>query len=107
VQTPEFTLEISMNRQAKEEMWKARVALWRESGLSQRAFAQKHGHPVRQVGYWVRRLAENVAPAPLLPVAIKQVTAAPALVLRSPQGWAMEVPAGTPVSWLAELLRSL
>lgn len=107
MQTPEFTSGISMNKQAKEEMWKARVALWRESGLSQRAFAQKHGHPVRQVGYWVQRLAVNVAPAPLLPVAIKQVAAAPALVIRSPQGWAVEVPAGTSASWLADLLRSL
>lgn len=96
-----------MTRQAREDEWKERVAQWRESGLSQRAFAQKHGFAVRQVGYWVQRLAVNVAPAPLLPVVLKQAAAAPALVLRGPQGWTVEVPAGTPVSWLAELLRSL
>ena len=44
-----------MASQSKEEIWKERIARWRESGLSQRAYALQHGHPVRQVGYWVRR----------------------------------------------------
>lgn len=92
---------------AREELWKERIGQWRESGLSQRAFALREGYPVRQVGYWVRRLTGDQAAAVMVPVAIKQAPAAPALMLRGPQGWTIEVPAATPASWLADLLRNL
>jgi hypothetical protein len=94
-----------MDAQAKEEIWKGRIAQLAESGLSQRAFALQHGFGVSQVGYWARRLTPAPAAA-LVPVVVKQVTA-PALVLRHAHGWALDIPAGTPAGWLAELLRSL
>ncbi|WP_422567937.1 IS66 family insertion sequence element accessory protein TnpA [Janthinobacterium agaricidamnosum] len=43
---------------------------WRASGLSQRAFAIRHGIPIRQVGYWVRRLAGVRTKPALLPVRV-------------------------------------
>ena len=93
---------------SREELWKARVDQWRESGLSQRAFALLHGFPEHQVGYWVRRLGGQAATPALLPVSIKHVPAtAPALSLRSPSGWTVALPASVPASWLAELLRGL
>lgn len=97
-----------MANQSKEEIWKERIAHWRESGLSQRAYALQHGHPVRQVGYWVRRISAAPSPAAtLVPVVIKPAPAAPTLLLRGPQGWSVEIPAGTPAAWLGDLLRSL
>lgn len=93
----------------REQLWKERIEQWRSSGLSQRAFAMQHGYPVRQVGYWVRRLTKGAPIKAMLPVVVKPAPAqaTPALVLRAPQGWSVEVPAGTPATWLAELLRSL
>lgn len=97
-----------MANQEREQLWMERIAQWRESGLSQRAFAQQHGYPIRQVGYWVRRLGRSDLAAPgLLPVVIKQEASAPALILRGPHGWSIEIPAGASAAWIANLLRGL
>ena len=94
----------------REALWLERVEQWRTSRLSQRAVALKHGYPVRQVGYWVRRLAgAGAKPAPaLLPVEIRQAVAPRAAIsVRGERGWAMTLPAETPAAWLADLLRAL
>lgn len=92
----------------REQVWEERVAQWRASGLSQRAYAIEQGFPVRQVGYWVRRLtAVQVAPA-LLPVRVAPMAApAPAISLRSERGWTLTLPSDVPASWLAELMQAL
>jgi hypothetical protein len=92
----------------REKVWQERLVQWRASGLSQRAFALKHGIPIRQVGYWVRRLTHaQVAPA-LLPVRVMPAVAAAApLSLRSEQGWTLTLPSDVPASWLSELMRAL
>ena len=94
----------------REQLWQERIDQWRSSGLSQRAFALQHGYAVRQVGDWVRRLAKKAPPVmAMVPMMVTPAVepAAPALVLRAAQGWSLELPAGTPATWLAELLRSL
>lgn len=97
-----------MANQEREQLWSERIALWRESGMSQRAFAQKHGFPIRQVGYWVRRLSRSEpAAAALVPVVIKAEANAPALILRGPHNWSIEIPAGASATWVADLLRGL
>jgi hypothetical protein len=62
-----------MNSGVRRALWKERVRQWRDSGLSQRAFALEHGWPVRQAGYWIRKLRDDVgAKAPeLVPVVIR------------------------------------
>ena len=97
-----------MANKEREQLWQERVAQWQTSGLSQRAYALEQGFPVRQVGYWVRRLTQSqVAPA-LLPVRIAAVaTPAAALSLRSERGWTLTVPSDVPAHWLAELMRAL
>lgn len=90
----------------REALWQERVARWRKSGKSQRAFALEERFPVRQVGYWVRRLIGEASKAAVIPVVVKHAPVAPALLVRG-QGWSIEVPAGTPVGWEAELLRNL
>ena len=95
-----------MNSGVRRALWKERVQQWRDSGLSQRAFARKHGWPVRQAGYWIRKLRDDVgAKAPeLVPVVIKsgnvaEAAAAPAVV-HGVGGWrATSRPATAPRGW--------
>ena len=97
-----------MSNMEREQVWQERVAQWRASGLSQRAYALANGFPVRQVGYWVRRLTVGqVAPA-LLPVRVTPAVAvASAMSLRSDRGWTLTLPGDVPASWLAELMQAL
>lgn len=89
-------------------LWEERVAQWRDSGQSQRAFALNHGYPQRQLNYWARRLSMVDAAPSLLPLAIQRpASVAPAVSLRSPSGWTVTLPPALPTSWVAELLRAL
>lgn len=97
-----------MDNSEREVIWTARVGLWRDSGLSQRAFALSQGFPQRQLNYWARRLAMQDSTPALVPVSIKQTeVAAPAVTLRSPSGWTVSLPPALPTAWVAELLRAL
>lgn len=97
-----------MSNQEREQVWMERIAQWRDSGLSQRAFALQHGYPIRQVGYWARRLGHSKpAATTMVPVVIKPAAIAPALVLRGPKNWSIEISAGASAVWLADLLRGL
>jgi hypothetical protein len=106
-------LEIVMQASVRRALWKERVQQWRESGLSQRAFALQHGWPIRQAGYWIRELRDEVGPPAameLIPVSVKRANvsvASPAILLRSAGGWSVEIPAGQGVAWLADLLQRL
>jgi hypothetical protein len=94
----------------REAMWRERLAQWRMSGLSQRAYAIAQGWPVRQIGYWARRLDRmDASPAvALLPVRVQPVPVAPSSIcLRGDGGWTLTLPADVPASWLAELMRAL
>lgn len=87
------------------------MAQWQVSGLSQRAYAMEQGFPVRQVGYWVRRLTKAPATPARLPVRVVRVAPvappAVALNLRSERGWTLTLPSDVPANWLAELMRGL
>ena len=102
-----------MKASVRRALWKERVQKWRDSGLSQRAFAVLHGWPIRQAGYWIRELRDDVAaPAAmeLIPVSIKRANvsvAGPAILLRGAGGWSVEIPASQDVAWLADVLRRL
>ncbi len=48
-----------MAKDALRALWAALIQQWRESGLTQRAFAQQHGFCSRKVSYWVARFAER------------------------------------------------
>ena len=99
-----------MTNAEREAMWRERLAQWQASGLSQRAYAIAQGWPVRQIGYWARRLAKmDAAPAAvLLPVRVRPVAvAASPICLRRDTGWILTLPGDVPASWLAELMRAL
>jgi hypothetical protein len=92
----------------REQVWQERVAQWRASGQSQRAYAIEQGFPVRQVGYWVRRLTTAPAVPALLPVRVAPMAAAaPAISLRSERGWTLTLPGDVRAGWLAEFMQAL
>jgi hypothetical protein len=93
----------------REHVWRERIAQWQASGLSMRAYAIEHGHPVRQVGYWVRRLTQPPVRTGLLPVRVAPAGAVTAggISLRSERGWTLSLSADVPAVWLAELMRNL
>ncbi|HZV67370.1 MAG TPA: hypothetical protein VFG03_20990 [Telluria sp.] len=98
-----------MTSKENEEMWVQRVAAWKVSGVSMRAFALLHGWNTRQLGWWKKRLAPPSAPAPtaaMLPVTVARAPVSSAFRLAG-ANWSLDLPAATPASWLAELLRSL
>lgn len=99
-----------MSNEDRQKVWEERVAQWRASGLSKRAYAIEQGFPIRQVGYWVRRLARVSSVPRLLPVRVAPAAAAVlplAISLRNERGWTLRLPADVPANWLAELMRAL
>lgn len=97
-----------MSNEDRQQVWEERVAQWRASGMSQRAYAIEHGFPIRQVGYWVRRLSKVSAVPGLLPVRVAPAAAVVvAISLRNERGWTLNLPGDVPASWLAELMRAL
>jgi hypothetical protein len=94
----------------REAIWQERAERWRTSGLSQRAFAIQEGYPVRQMGYWVRRLAKSAAAPGSLPVRVAPAPPVAVVVvisLGNERGWTLNLPNDVPASWLAELMRAL
>jgi len=92
----------------REEMWKLRVAQWRASGLSQRAYAIEQGFPIRQMGYWVRRLSGATVSPALMPVQVAPAGTAQASVkLCNANGWTLMLSSEVKIAWLAELMRAL
>jgi hypothetical protein len=94
----------------REKVWEERVAQWRASGLSQRAYAIEQGFPIRQVGYWVRRLSKSSTVPGLLPVRVAPAVPASmqaTISLRNERGWTLSLPGDVPAGWLAELMRVL
>lgn len=90
----------------REQLWQQRVSQWQASGLSQRAYAIKEGFPVRQVGYWVRRLTKAQDVPALLPVRVAPAVTDGGVNLRG-ERWSLSLPSDVPASWLAELIRAL
>lgn len=100
-----------MTRQQKQAYWFDHLRAWRDSGLSQPDYCQRHGLALGNFGYWRQRerqaKAQAVPALHLLPVRIAPATLDQPLRLRGPGAWALELPAGTSSAWLADVLRAL
>ena len=55
-----------MSKQADVVLWERRVASWRSTGLSQRAWCLRHGISPQTFGYWCRRLSSRDVMLPVL-----------------------------------------
>ncbi|QFY43249.1 IS66 family insertion sequence element accessory protein TnpB [Candidatus Methylospira mobilis] len=105
----------SMNNKQAEQI--RHIEQWRASGLSQVEYSRRNELKPATFNYWVRHLdAEASAVRPLspsragfLPVSIDKVAepAAHALLLRTRQGYTLELSTSTSPRWLAELLQCL
>lgn len=98
-----------MTNEERVAVWEAHVAAWRASGLPQSVFCREHGLKEHLLGYWIRRgRTKSIEPA-FLPV--KASTAAQTdkimtgINLRSPSGWAVQIPSNMNMATLSELLR--
>jgi len=62
----------------REAFWRAHVAAWRESGLTQRAYCHRESLPETQLSHWKHRLAKSQrrsrAKASLVPVQVLEPT---------------------------------
>jgi len=96
-----------------EVVWRGHVGAWRASGVTQRAYCDRHGLKKHSLSYWHLRLARRDAqagdatpltliPAALVPEAV-EVAPAAALLLNSPSGWRLEFAALPPAGWLTQL----
>ncbi|MBU1663855.1 MAG: IS66 family insertion sequence element accessory protein TnpB [Gammaproteobacteria bacterium] len=91
------------------DYWRGHVQGWRQSGLSQIAYCERHALNIKSFCRWRRKQQATAAATPSLTLVPASVTApVPGNVIRlhSPGGWQIELPAGE-APWLADLLRSL
>jgi hypothetical protein len=88
--------------------WRQRIEAWQRSGLSQAEYCVAQQLNVRT---FAARLSDYRKLPPLDSTALIPVQIKPALteaiVFTHAQGHRLELPASTPASWLAELLRCL
>jgi hypothetical protein len=100
-----------MQASEHRKLWRERVELWRNSGLSQRACGLRQEWPTRQTNYWICKLssgATSAAPG-LVRVALKLThieEPAPAIKLHG-GSCRVEIAIGRSPVWPADLLRRL
>ncbi len=105
---------------SKQSFWQHHLQSWQTSGISQAAYCNHHQLKIATFGYWRRKLAraswpaEEVRPAlTLVPVSRSSLRQPPSpavaevLVMHSPGGWRLDIPATLPLPVLSQLLRAL
>lgn len=95
---------------ALSKHWLNYIGGWQHGGLSQAAYCQKHGLNTNSfTGYLGEfRKHENLAPAELIPVQVKEeLSVTHHVLLFTVQDCRLELPATVSAQWLAELLRCL
>lgn len=77
----------TIQRDSKEQYWRAHVSVWRSSGQSAAAYCQARGLSPASLGYWSRKLAQaQQSPPRLMPIEIATpVQAATPASLAPPQ----------------------
>jgi hypothetical protein len=105
--------------EAKLQYWTKQIKAWKASGLSQRAYCEREGHKFPTFDYWRRQTrsidrsakstTEATAPAKLtlVPVRMEAQSKSDSIVLRSPGGWQLTMPATIDSQWLAAFMRSV
>ena len=53
------------SNEANVAYWRAHIAAWRKSGLSQTCYSREHGISQSSLSYWIQRLKMSLPPATL------------------------------------------
>jgi len=103
----------------KRRHWNGKIKEWLGSGLTQRAFCEREGLKRPTFDYWRRRIKPEALPPKrnakgavvrrmtLVPVQVEREAESAPVVLKSPGGWQVSVPASADIERLAALLRCL
>jgi hypothetical protein len=95
---------------ALSKRWLDHIEAWQSSGLKQSAYCRQHSLNSRTFAARLSDYRKDRCASPLALIPVHVENAAPSierLVLQCRQGHRLELPASTPASWLAELLRCL
>jgi len=95
-----------MERKTRRKEWEERLKGWKDSGLSQKAYCEREGISFTSLRYWSAQVFREQK-AELTLVSVRMPEGVGDLVIRGPRGWQCVFPAGTPASWVAEVLRAL
>lgn len=102
-----------MGESSKQAVWAARMASWSRSGLSRRAWCDRHGVNVHTFDYWRRRLREVPLPGKrkarrsLVPIVVAAAVPVEPLELVLPGGIRLRVPSDADVARVTALVRAL
>jgi hypothetical protein len=102
-----------MVESSKQAAWAGRMASWERSGLSRRAWCDRHDVNVHTFDYWRRRLREapvlrkRKARTSLVPIVVAAAAPVEPLELVLPSGIRLRVPSDANMVWVAGLVRAL
>lgn len=94
-----------MEARSKQDTWNQHIRAWRESGLSQTAYCNRHGLKLANLAYWLGKQRKADERLTLIPLPLGNGTSGP--VLHGASGWHLELPAQATPDWIADLLRRL
>ena len=100
----------SLSASDRERIWRERIAGWKRSGQTVRAYCATHGLREPSFYHWRRTLADRDRgrPVPSAPAfAAVRVVADPVLEVVLPAGLVVRVPVGTDPAAVARLVSAL
>ncbi len=113
-----MTTSVAEGCSEKAAYWTKHIAFWHKSGLSQRAYCQRHGLSQSSLSYWQKRLGATdevgvgsfvtIVPVPLLASAQVDMPIAPEpLLVHVGAGFCIEIRGDFAAPVLEKLIRTL
>jgi len=90
-----------MSREERTTMMLDLVEQWRESGMTQKDFAESHEVKLSTLRYWIRKRRDEMSSGSFIPL---NLSAGQAIRLYYPNGMEIELPAQTPVRIIRDLI---
>lgn len=90
-----------------ERFWLRHVRGWRDSGLTQVQYCERHRIALSSLRYWSGRARKGADVLKLVPTQVLPEKAAQGCVVRSAKGWEVEFKGEPTAGYLRELLRGV
>ena len=90
-----------MSREERTTMMLDLVEQWRESGMTQKDFAESHEVKLSTLRYWIRKSRDEMSSGSFIPL---NLSAGQVIRLYYPNGMEIELPAQTPVRIIRDLI---